>query len=48
MIITPSTAKRIVRLYEKAIGYNPVNEGWTVLEALENLREFRAEAKAAQ
>lgn len=40
--MTQSTLRRIARLYEKVIGYDPIVEGWTVCEALETLREYRA------
>lgn len=46
--VTPSTTGRIGRLYEAWIGYNPISEcGVTALEALQTLREYRAEGGAA-
>jgi hypothetical protein len=46
--ITPSSVQRIARLYEVWVGYNPIKEcGLTAHEALQALREYRAEAGAA-
>jgi hypothetical protein len=41
--MTPSTRRRLARLYEKLIGYDPFAEGWTEAEVLETLREYRTE-----
>lgn len=46
--ITPSSVRRIERLYEVWVGYNPIREcGLSAREALQTLREFRAEGGAA-
>lgn len=41
--MTRSTLKRIIRLYESTVGYDPINDGWTAREALDTLREYAAE-----
>jgi len=41
--MTPATKTRIARLYEAVVGYNPLTDGWTAPEALDVLREMRAE-----
>ena len=47
-IATPSTISRICRLYSAWIGYDPIIEcGVSALDALQTLREFRAEGGAA-
>lgn len=46
--MTEASAKRIFRLYEAMIGYDPSPEGVTGPEALQTLREFRVEVRAAQ
>ena len=41
--MTASTARRIARLYEATVGYDPLADGWTAEEALATLREYRSE-----
>lgn len=41
--MTQSSVNRIGRLYERVIGYNPIDEGCDAFETLETLREYRKE-----
>lgn len=40
---TAATMRRLACLYREWIGYDPFEEGWTVPEVLETLREYRRE-----
>lgn len=39
--MTPSTAARISRLYERVVGYDPALDGWSLADALDGLRWMR-------
>jgi hypothetical protein len=39
--MTKATARRIARLYERVVGYDPEADGWTMPEALDSLRWIR-------